>query len=273
MVQESLSLLQLIVLAIVQGLTEFLPISSSGHLILPGALLGWSDQGLAFDVAVHVGTLLAVLVYFRRDLAQLALAWGRDTMHRRVTAESRPAWFLVVGTIPAGLAGLLMDDLVESHLRTVVVIASTTILFGVLLGLADRCSSRARGLDTMGWRDAVMIGLAQALALVPGTSRSGITMTAGLMLGFDRMAAARFSFLLSIPVIVLSGAYKGLALMQGEAVDWGALSIAVVVSALTAYACIRTFLTWVERVGMMPFVWYRLLLGILLLILYSREAL
>ncbi len=273
MVSETPSLLQAIVLAIVQGLTEFLPISSSGHLLIPAALMDWPDQGLAFDVAVHVGTLVAVMVYFRHDLRQLFSAWAGDTVRGKITSRSRPAWFLVVGTIPAGLAGLVFNDLIETHMRTVLVIALTTIGFGVLLGVADRFSARRRDLATMKWRDAVVVGLAQALALVPGTSRSGITMTAGLMLGFDRMAAARFSFLLSIPVIFLSGAYKGVELLGTSGVEWVSLSLATALSAITAYACIRAFLAWVERVGMMPFVWYRLVLGTFLLILYFRQPL
>ena len=221
-----MTLFQVVVLALIQGITEFLPISSSAHLILPAQLLGWPDQGLAFDVAVHVGTLAAVLWYFRGDLHTLAVAWGRSCL----------------------------------------VIAITTIVFGLLLGVADRRGSRRNSLADLNWRGALWIGLAQALALIPGTSRSGITMTAALALGFDRVAAARFSFLLSIPIITLSGLFKGVALLCVKQVPWASIGLATGISALTAYLCIRVFLNVINRVGMMPFVWYRLLLGGVLLV-------
>lgn len=262
-----MTLFQVVMLALIQGITEFLPISSSAHLILPAQLLGWPDQGLAFDVAVHVGTLAAVLWYFRADVRTLALAWLRSCATRKGDGESRLAWAVIIGTIPAGLAGLLFNDLVENHLRSTLVIALTTIGFAILLGVADRRGSRHRSLMDLDWRGALWIGLSQALALVPGTSRSGITMTAALALGFDRVAAARFSFLLSIPIIVLSGLYKGVELLAVEQVPWGAIGIATAISAVTAYLCIRVFLNVINRMGMMPFVWYRLALGGVLLAL------
>lgn len=200
---------QVVFLAIIQGLTEFLPISSSAHLILPSALLGWEDQGLAFDVAVHVGSLLAVLTYFRKDIRLLIVCWCRSLTGGQQTPESRLGWQIILATIPAGLAGLFLGDLIELHLRSIAVIAFTTIVFGILLGLSDKFSLRAKNLHQFTWRSALIVGCAQALALIPGTSRSGITITAALALGFDRIAAARFSFLLAIPVIVLSGGYKG----------------------------------------------------------------
>ncbi len=264
--------LQLAALAIMQGLTEFLPISSSAHLILPSQLLGWPDQGLAFDVAVHVGSLTAVVAYFRHDLREIMCAWLRQVRGGAVTAESRLAWLLAVATVPVGLAGWFFDSFIETHLRSVTVIAGTTIVFAVLLGWADRKGARTGNLASLTLGAALVVGLAQALALIPGTSRSGITMTAGLALGLDRQSAARFSFLLAIPVIVLSGGYKALQLTAAHAVPWGDLFLGAALSALTAWCCIRVFLAIIDRIGMMPFVWYRLLMGVLLLVFLANGA-
>ncbi|MDX1443800.1 MAG: undecaprenyl-diphosphate phosphatase, partial [Gammaproteobacteria bacterium] len=175
--------LQTIILAIIQGLTEFLPISSSAHLILVPVLTGWSDQGLAFDVAVHVGSLAAVMLYFRRDIVNVTVAGLRSLKTRRVEGDARLAWAIVLGTIPVGLAGLLFADFIEANLRSALVIATTTIVFGLLLWVADRHGATGRNEHQLRWVDILVIGVAQALALIPGTSRSGITMTAGLLMG------------------------------------------------------------------------------------------
>ena len=260
---------QTILLALLQGLTEFLPISSSAHLILLPCLLGWEDQGLAFDVAVHVGTLLAVILYFHEDVRRLLLAWFASIVNRQMSADARLAWLVVLGTIPAALTGLLLDDVIETHLRSPLVIALTTIGFGVLLGVADQRGRQARREDSLSVMDVVWIGLAQALALIPGTSRSGVTMTAALALGLTRTAAARFSFLLSIPVILMAGSYKTLQLAQQTGpVDWGSILLGTLVAAVSAYLCIHFFLRLIERIGMLPFVVYRLLLGAFLLVLF-----
>ena len=260
-----MTLFQVVVLALIQGLTEFLPISSSAHLILPSQLLGWPDQGLAFDVAVHVGTLMAVIWYFRNDLQVVITEWFRGIATGSPTAQGRLGWWIILATIPAGLAGLLFNEVVEDYTRSMLVIATTTIAFGLLLGVADRKGTRAKGLESMGWRAALWIGLAQALALIPGTSRAGVTITAALALGFDRVSAARFSFLLSIPIITLSGLFKGVELLGMGDVRWGDIILGAVVSGITAYLCIGVFLAVINRIGMMPFVWYRLALGVLLL--------
>ena len=254
--------IQVFVLALIQGLTEYLPISSSAHLILPSQLLGWTDQGLAFDVAVHMGSLLAVCTYFRQELQLIFASCWAHLFHGQSNEHSRLGWLLMFGTIPVGLAGLLFDDFIESHLRSITVIALTTIIFGLLLGLADKKGSQHLTMAQMAWRPAMLIGLSQALALIPGTSRSGITITTALALGYDRQSAARFSFLLAIPVIVLSGGYKGLQLVgESSAVAWGDILLGVGLSAVTAFLCIHFFLALVNRIGMMPFVWYRLVLG------------
>lgn len=263
-----MTLIQIIVLAVVQGLTEFLPISSSAHLILVPVLSDWPDQGLAFDVAVHVGTLSAVVWYFRHDVITMTKDWTASCQQRKTIGDSRLAWAVIIGTIPVGAAGLLLHDLVDTVLRSPLVIAWATIGFGLLLWWADVQGKRQRDEHHLSWKDIIVIGLAQALALIPGTSRSGITMTAGLMMGLTRSAAARFSFLLSIPAILMAGGYKSLKLFQEGNVDWNAILIGAVLSAITAYLCIRVFLKVLERIGMLPFVVYRLVLGVVLLYLF-----
>ncbi len=191
--------LQVVILAIVQGLTEFLPISSSGHLVLVPALFGWADQGLVFDVAVHFGSLIAVLLFFRKDIRGL-LSGSVEVLGGKVKSiESRMALGIALGTIPAALAGLYFVDWIEASLRSPFVIVSTLSGYAVLMALADRLGRRTRDISTIRIKDALLIGVAQALALVPGTSRSGVTITAAMALGFERQDAARFSFLLAVP--------------------------------------------------------------------------
>jgi len=253
------------VLALLQGLTEFLPISSSAHLILAPVLFGWPDQGLAFDVAVHIGTLIAVIIYFRDELRRMLFA-GVGSLRGRWNSDAKLAWIVVVGTLPVVIAGLLFKSVIEEQLRDPRIIGYTAILFGLLLWYADATSRRVRGEETLGWRDAILVGLAQAVALIPGTSRAGITMTAGLMLGLTREAAARFSFLLSIPTLIASGALVSYELVSGDArVDWGVLAFGAAVAGVSAYACIHFFLRLLGRTGMLPYVIYRILLGFVIL--------
>lgn len=261
-----MTLIEIIVLALIQGLTEFLPISSSAHLVLPSQLLGWQDQGIAFDVAVHVGTLLAVVSYFRKEVSNMFTAWVGTLKGDRTNPDGKVAWWILLGTIPAGLTGLFGKDFIEAYARDALVIASMTIIFGLLLWWADAKAKQVKDISQLGLKGALIIGVAQAVALIPGTSRSGITMTAGLMLGLDRQSAARFSFLLSIPVIALAGGYLIVKLlMSGEAIDWVAMASGAVVAFVAAYSCIHVFLIVLEKMGMMPFVIYRLLLGVGLL--------
>lgn len=269
--------LQLILLALIQGLTEFLPISSSAHLILPAQLLDLRDQGLAFDIAVHVGSLMAVMYYLRRDIYQLAAAWLCSITGGGASHESQLVWFLVLGTLPVGLGGLLFGGFIESQLRSVSVIATTTIVYALLLAGADRYGAQRADISDLNWKNALFIGLAQMLALVPGTSRSGITMTAALALGFHRREAARYSFLLAIPVIALSGLYQSYqylaepgAAVAGSVLVWQEIAIGFFVSSMVALACIHFFLALVERIGMMPFVWYRLVLGSVLFLFVAN---
>jgi len=264
-----MDILQIIVLALVQGLTEFLPISSSAHLILVPYMTDWPDQGLAFDVAVHVGTLTAVVLYFRHEIKAMYFAW-LASLKGKHSEDSKLAWAVLIGTIPVGLAGLLFKDIISEHLRTPLVIAATTIIFGLLLGYSHCSGKRQRDEHSLTWKDIIVIGCAQAIALIPGTSRSGITITAGLMLGLTAPAAARFSFLLSIPVIVLAGGVETIDYLAVASIDdMNDLIIGALISAVSAYLCIHYFLILLERIGMTPFVVYRLGLGIVLLLLYA----
>lgn len=256
-----------LVLALVQGVTEFLPISSSAHLILPSQVFGWPDQGLAFDVAVHAGTLSAVCFYYRADLARMFAGAGRGLVERRLNEDLRLGLLVVWATIPAVVLGFVFKDQVETVARSAKVITATTLIFGVLLWVADRRGQRRLTLTQLGWMAALLVGLAQAVALIPGTSRSGITITAALLLGYTRTESARFSFLLSIPVILGAALLKGRDLLTAtQAVDWTLIATGFVVSAVTAWLAIVFFLRLLERVGMLPFVLYRLLLGGVLLV-------
>jgi len=263
-------LLHLIILTIVQGLTEFLPISSSAHLILLPLLAGWQDQGLAIDVAAHFGSLFAVVTYLRKDIIRLCNA-GIASISRKEcnTTDSKLFWYIVTATLPVLLAGFLLGDIVSTYLRDPLVIAAASICFGALLLLADIKGKRRRIMSSMTLRDSIIIGLAQAVALIPGTSRSGITMTAALMLGLDRNTAARFSFLMAIPVILAASAYESLKLIHAPSgVDVINVILVVVLSAACALLAIHYFLKFLDRVGMMPFVIYRVLLGLILIILF-----
>lgn len=263
-----MDIVQIIVLALVQGLTEFLPISSSAHLILVPMLTNWQDQGLAFDVAVHAGTLAAVVFYFRREVSRMFMQWF-GSLAGQHTPDSRLAWAVLIGTIPVGLAGLLFKDVIELHLRSPLVIATTTIVFGLLLWVADRKQHTPKDEYAIGIKLALIIGVAQAVALIPGTSRSGITITAALLLGLSRKASARFSFLLSIPVIVLAGGFEAMDYLSVANInDAGDLLIGAVVSAVSAYLCIHYFLKLLDTISMLPFVIYRLILGVFLFALF-----
>ncbi|MEW8428988.1 MAG: undecaprenyl-diphosphate phosphatase [gamma proteobacterium symbiont of Ctena orbiculata] len=263
-----MELLQIILLAAVQGLTEFLPISSSAHLILASVVTGYEDQGLAFDVAVHVGTLAAVIYYFRHEVAVISVDFFRALFDAEARSrESRLGWMIVIATLPVGIFGLLMKSLVETDLRSPLVIAITTIGFGILLLVADITGRRQRDEYDIRWRDALIIGLFQAVAIIPGTSRSGATMTGGLFLGLSRRAASRFSFLISIPTILMSGGLLTLDLVRSDsATDWLSIGLGAGLAFITAYLCIHYFLRFIEKMGMLPFVIYRFALGGLILL-------
>ena len=263
--------LSIFLLAVIQGLTEFLPISSSGHLALLPWLTGLQDQGLSLDVAVHVGTLIAVVGYFRGEVVLLISHSIKSLFGGPQTLYSRLAWAIGLATIFVGLAGMMFDDFIGDVLRNPIPIAVATIVFGIVLGWADKTGKQMRNIDSIGWSDAVVIGIAQAIALIPGTSRSGITIAAGLAVGLTRDAAARFSFLLSIPVILLAGAWQGFNWIETtghDGINWQQMLFAIGVSAFFAWVCIHYFLRFIDRVGLMPFVIYRLVLGVILLIVF-----
>lgn len=258
--------LHIVILAIVQGLTEFLPISSSGHLVLVPYFLEWPDQGLAFDVAVHVGSLAAVCLFFRKDIGEL-LAGGLQVVSGNVrTPESRMALAIALGTFPAAIAGLMFAGWIEVNLRDPAVIVFTLSGYGILMAVADRFGRRDRVFSNVGYKDALIIGCAQALALVPGTSRSGVTITAARLLGFKRQDAARFSFLMSAPVILLAAGYKLFEMLSsGAVIAWGQLATGAAVACVVAYISIEFFMRFVSRLGLVPFAIYRLVLAAFIL--------
>lgn len=265
-----MEVLHVIVLAIIQGITEFLPISSSGHLILVPHFLHWPDQGLAFDAAIHIGTLAAVVLYFRVQLTHMASAWLASLRTRELTPDARLAWAVLWGTIPVGLVGLIFNDYIEQHFRSPLLVATTLSAYGILLWVADWLGRRTRDEYSVNWRDAMVIGIAQALALVPGTSRSGITMTAGLTLGLTREAAARYSFLLAVPGTALAAMLECWKMSQAaEAVDWQAVVLGIAVAAASGFLCIHFLLRFIQRIGMWPFTIYRLLLAAVIVYVFA----
>ena len=268
-----MSVLQAVVLGLVQGLTEFLPISSIAHLRIVPALLGWPDPGAAFSAVIQLGTLVAVLVYFARDIGALggtALV-GLARGHPLEDHRARLAWFIVLGTFPIGICGLAFKKLIENEFRSLYVIAGTLIVLGLLLWAAERRGGFRKPLEAVGFRESQIVGVAQALALVPGTSRSGITITAGLFLGLTRDTAARFSFLLGIPAILAAGLFELRALLRHGMGDGGflALGVASAVSAVSGYLAIAFLLRYLRTHTTHVFVWYRLALGALLLALLA----
>jgi len=268
------SILQAIVLGLVQGATEFAPVSSSGHLILVPWILGWmligdTDVRKSFDVALHVGTLVGALVYFRQDVVRYAGAWFRSIGERRMSSpDERIAWALVIGTIPGAIVGALFEDVIQEELGSPWLIAVMLVAFGLLLVFVDRRSRDARAFDSIGPKEGLLLGTAQALALQPGVSRSGVTITAARAMGLDRESAARFSFLLSLPIIAGAGAYKAVDLaqtgLQGRA---GEFVAGVVASAISGFVVIWGLLRYLRRHDFTAFLWYRVALAAVVVIL------
>ncbi|MDZ7611808.1 MAG: undecaprenyl-diphosphate phosphatase [Candidatus Moranbacteria bacterium] len=252
-----MDILQSLILGIIQGITEFLPISSSGHLVLTPWLFGWQDSGLSFDVALHFGTLLAVIAYFAKDWIDIfkAAVSGKKAGNY----NEMYLWILAVATVPGVLAGFFLNDLAESVFRSPLIVAFTLVFFGLLLFLADKYFQKKREFGQAGFKDAILIGLAQALAIVPGTSRSGITMTAGMALGMTRKSAARFSFLMATPVIFGASVYKAGDFFAGGV---GMAEAAGIFAAfLSGYLAIAGLLKFIEKIGYHWFFYYRLLLA------------
>ena len=272
-----MSVLEAIVLGITQGLTEFLPVSSTAHLRIVPAFAGWEDPGAAFTAVTQLGTMTAVLLYFREDLLRITHAWLRSLRDPTVRGEldARLGWYIVIGTIPIGIFGLIFKDQIENGARDLYLIGTALIVLGLLLLAAERVAKHDRPLEKITTRDGVAIGLAQALALVPGVSRSGATLTAGLFLGFDRTSAARFSFLLSVPAVVLSGLFEFASILggkDGEHVGLGALAIATFLAFVVGYASIAFLLRFLERHSTIVFVVYRVALGTIVLVLAGTHT-
>jgi undecaprenyl-diphosphatase len=267
-------MLQAIILGIVQGLTEFLPISSSGHLRIVPAFAGWEDPGAGFTAVVQLGTMLAEVIYFRRDLYRIGTRWFASLRRPELRSQldARMGWYLIWATIPIGVLGLLFEDSIETTFRALGLIACTLIVLGLILAWADRRSTRHRPITDLQLRDGLIMGAAQTLALVPGVSRSGATLTAGLLLGLERAAAARFSFLLSIPAVVLSGLYQAYELIEGTTpgdAGAGQIVVATILAFITGYAAIAFLLRYLATHSLMVFVVYRVGLGVLVQLLLS----
>jgi undecaprenyl-diphosphatase len=265
--------IQAIVLGVVQGLTEFLPISSSGHLRIVPALFGWDDPGAAFTAVIQLGTMAAVLLYFRADLWRIASAWLRSLRDRsmRDDLDARMGWYIILGTIPIGILGLAFKDPIETKFRNLELIGTTLIVFGFVMLAAEAVSRRDRALREITRRDGLVIGFAQALALVPGVSRSGATISAGLLLNFDRAAAARYSFLLSVPAVVLSGLFELRHAGEGN-LPIGDTALATVIAFVAGYASIAFLLRYLARHTIVVFVAYRVVLGVLVLALAATNT-
>jgi undecaprenyl-diphosphatase len=269
-----MNLFEAVVLGIVQGLTEFLPISSTAHLRIIPAFIGWNDPGAAFTAVTQIGTLIAVFVYFGKDILSLSQAWFKSVVAVRPfeTHESSMAWWILFGTISIGIFGLLFKDFIESDFRSLTVIAISLIALAILLAVAEKVGKRTRRIEKMSLKDTQLIGFAQALALIPGASRSGTTITAGLFLNMNREDAARFSFLLSIPAIALSGLYQLYKLRDGLAGEFGiALLVAVVVSGIVGYLSIGFLLRYLRSHSTWLFIIYRIALGAIILIMISFD--
>ncbi|KJS54867.1 UDP pyrophosphate phosphatase [Streptomyces rubellomurinus subsp. indigoferus] len=257
------------VLGLIQGLTEFLPVSSSAHLRVFSALLGWDDPGAAFTAVTQLGTETAVLIYFRRDIAAIVRTWALSLFRPALRSEpdARMGWFVIIGTLPIGILGKLFQDSIETHLRDLRIVGTTLIVFGLVLAFADRTRTvrHARPITDLTLPHAGAFGFAQALALIPGVSRSGGTISAGLLLGYSREAAARYSFLLAIPAVLASGALELFKIGEGPAPAWGPTVLATAIAFVVGYAAIAWFLRYVSHHSFVPFVVYRVLLGILII--------
>ncbi len=257
---------QAIVLGVLQGLTEFLPISSSAHLRVFPALFGWNDPGAAFTAVTQLGTLAAVIIFFARDLLRIAVTWARSlvTPHLRRDPDARMGWYILLGTLPIGVLGLLFEAQIDTVARDLRVIASTLIVLGVVLWLADRAGKQRKEAENLTLRDGLIFGFAQALALIPGVSRSGATISAGLFMGYTRTAAARYSFLLSVPAILASGLFKLSDISAGDGPGLGLTLLATLLAFVSGYASIAWLLRYVSRNSYQPFVVYRVALGLLI---------
>ena len=276
-----------LVLGLVQGLTEFLPVSSSAHLRLTAAFSGWHDPGAAFTAITQIGTEAAVLIYFRKDIGRIIAAWTRSLTDKsmRHDPDARMGWLVIVGSIPIGVLGLTLKDQIEGPFRDLRITATMLIVVGVIIGIADRMAARdekggrhrapqqRKELENLGVRDGLIYGLCQAAALIPGVSRSGATISGGLFMGYRREAAARYSFLLAIPAVLASGVFELKDAMESDHVSWGPTLFATVIAFATGYVVIAWFMKFISTKSFMPFVWYRIALGVVIIALVATGAL
>ncbi|CAL9286461.1 undecaprenyl-diphosphate phosphatase [Streptomyces sp. SudanB91_2054] len=270
-----------LILGLVQGLTEFLPVSSSAHLRLTAAFSGWHDPGAAFTAITQIGTEAAVLIYFRKDIGRILSAWTRSLTNKEIRRDpdARMGWLVIVGSIPIGVLGLTLKDQIEGPFRDLRITATMLIVVGVIIGVADRMAARdekggrhrapqhRKELTDLTVRDGLIYGLCQAMALIPGVSRSGATISGGLFMGYRREAAARYSFLLAIPAVLASGLFELSDAMESDHVSWGPTLFATVIAFVTGYAVIAWFMKFISTKSFMPFVWYRIALGIVIIVL------
>ncbi|BCL32180.1 undecaprenyl-diphosphate phosphatase [Streptomyces aurantiacus] len=276
-----------LILGLVQGLTEFLPVSSSAHLRLTAAFAGWEDPGAAFTAITQIGTETAVLIYFRKDIARIVSAWFRSLTNKamRQDHDAQMGWLVIIGSIPIGVLGVTLKDQIEGPFRDLRVTATTLIVMGIILGVADRLAARdeiggkhraareRKTLKDLSVKDGLIYGVCQAMALVPGVSRSGATISGGLLMGYNREAAARYSFLLAVPAVLASGAFELKDASEGGHVSWGPTAFATVIAFVVGYVVIAWFMKFITTKSFMPFVYYRIALGILIIVLVSMGAL
>ncbi|MGF0173103.1 undecaprenyl-diphosphate phosphatase [Streptomyces sp. Marseille-Q5077] len=276
-----------LILGLVQGLTEFLPVSSSAHLRLTAAFSGWEDPGAAFTAITQIGTEIAVLIYFRKDIGRIISAWLRSLTNKemRHDHDAQMGWLVIVGSIPIGVLGLTLKDQIEGPFRDLRITATMLIVVGIIIGVADRLAARdesggrhraakqRKGLEELNVKDGLIFGLCQSAALIPGVSRSGATISGGLFMGYSRESAARYSFLLAIPAVLASGLFELKDAMENDHVSWGPTIFATVIAFVTGYAVIAWFMKFISTKSFMPFVYYRIALGIVIIVLVSAGVL
>ena len=265
----TISWFEAVVLGVVQGLTEFLPISSSAHILVLSQLFGWEDPGAAFTAVTQIGTELAVIVFFWRDIVRIVGTWARSLVNRdlRSNIDARMGWYIIIGTIPIAVLGLAFSSQIETAARNLCLVAFTLIVFGLILGFADRIGSKIRTLAALSGKDGIILGFGQALALIPGVSRSGSTISVGLFLGYTREAAARYAFLLAVPAVLASGLYETTKIGSDSSVTWGPTILATIIAFFVGLVVIAWLLRWVSTRSYTPFVIYRVVAGVLIMIL------
>ena len=271
MMNEPIGWLEAVILGVVQGLTEFLPISSSAHVLIVSRLFGWGDPGAAFTAVTQIGTEIAVLIYFRRDLARILSTWFVSLRRPEVrgSIDARMGWYVIIGTLPIAILGFTFAPVIETAARNLWLVATVLIVFGIVLGLVDRWGAKTKALEALNAKDGLLFGFGQALALIPGVSRSGATISVGLAMGYSRSAATRYAFLLAIPAVLASGLYEATKIGSDANVQWGQTILATIIALTIGYLVIAWLIRWVSTHSFLPFVIYRVVLGSVLLVLLA----